>query len=448
MKNKYDVVIIGAGAAGLYFGWKMAEKGFSVMIFDKSTKDTLGIRLDSFHIDSEKFSIFDIPSPKESDPDLITTFKEGISKSPYDHYPKTVEYPFHVMRYPQFLQRLIQYATQNGAEIEFSSEFLEFILEEKKIVGIRVKTGTVVNEYQAKIVVDASGMRNPIRTKLLENYGVETFDVAPDEQFYVILRYINWKKESKPNIGWTFYKTWIAPAPKGYDAILGIGQPLSFDKGEAVLQDFLQTISIPEFEVKKFERGSTPYRRPPYSMVADGFLILGDAACITKPFSGEGVTAGWTLAKIAIEELSRFLKSSEYVSRELLWPINVRYQRDQGAKFASLLAQIPAAANTTKKENEYLFKHDIIFSSEDLSDMNRTFQLNLPLKKLLRIICSLLWGLLTGNYSYRNLKSMINSLGISGKIRTHYEKYPENPKDYPEWETQAINLWAKIPKMK
>ena len=125
---------------------------------------------------------------------------------------------------------------------------------------------------------------------------MNNFDSAPpltllseDEQFYVTLRYINWKNkeellEEKDN-GWTYYKTWIAPAPEGSDAVFGIGQPLSYEKGEEVLKDFLNTVQIPEYDIVKFERGSTPYRRSPFSMVADGILILGDAACLTKPFS-------------------------------------------------------------------------------------------------------------------------------------------------------------------
>ena len=38
MEN-YDVIIIGAGTSGSYFGSKLAEKGFKVLIIDKLSEE-------------------------------------------------------------------------------------------------------------------------------------------------------------------------------------------------------------------------------------------------------------------------------------------------------------------------------------------------------------------------------------------------------------------------
>ena len=48
-------------------------------------------------------------------------------------------------------------------------------------------------------------------------------------------------------------------------------------------------------------QGKTPYRRSPYSLVGNGFMVMGDAAFQTKPFSGEGVTSSFTACRIAAE---------------------------------------------------------------------------------------------------------------------------------------------------
>ena len=67
----------------------------------------------------------------------------------------------------------------------------------------------------------------------------------------------------------------------GFDpdgAILGVGQPGSFRNAELACEDFLKSADIPPFKVIKEELGMTPYRRPPYSLVGDGFLCIGDAA--------------------------------------------------------------------------------------------------------------------------------------------------------------------------
>ena len=112
-----------------------------------------------------------------------------------------------------------------------------------------------------------------------------------------------------------------------------------------------------------------------------------------------------------------------------------------------MLAQIPAAANTTMKEMEYLFKKDVIFSATDFTSMHENFEIQLPTSKIIRIAAILIWGVLTGRYSIKNLKSLLGGMKISGIIREHYENYPETPDGFETWENQAIELWSQLPKM-
>jgi flavin-dependent dehydrogenase len=296
-------------------------------------------------------------------------------------------------------------------------------------------------------VVDASGINSMVRTTLPQGYGVENFPIQPDEKFYVVLRYITWEDSQKPRTlttdGWTFYKIWVAPSFNEKGAIIGVGATGSFDHAEEVLEDFFKTIELPPYKVDHIERGVTPYHRPPYSFVGDGFLCMGDSACITKPFSGEGITATWTLCQIAAQVVGEALKKGDKLSRESLWNINVRYFRDQGAKFAGILATIPAAANTTKKENSYLFRKDVIFSEEDLTDMNKEFEMRLTTPKILKMFGVIVLGLFTGNYSLSSLKALLKSVVVSGKIRSHYEAYPSSPESFKAWSDTAELLWEK-----
>ncbi len=446
MESKYDVIVVGAGPAGLYFSWKIAEKGYSVLVVEK--RKEINHHIDSFHFDSEKFDEFGIPKPDKDSEEFVTIKDISISLSPFGNYPKYVTYPYHVLRLPYYLKRLAGYAEKAGVKFQFDTKYIGPKLKNNKLVGIYAETSDDQQlEFFGKLIVDASGISGAVRVSLPNDYGVETFKVAEDELFYVILYYIKWLGEdSISDEGWTFFKTWIAPSPEG-DAILGIGQPLSYENGERVLKKFLEVIAIPEYEVVKEERGTTPYRRPPYSLVADNFLSVGDSGCLTKPFSGEGITSGYTEAKIALEVVEKALKKGD-LSTSALWEINVRYFRDQGAKFAGMLAQIPAAANVTMKENEYLFKKDVIFSAEDFTSMHRDFELKIPTGKLIHIALILIWGIITGRYSIQSFRSLLNSMGIAGDIRTHYENYPDDPDRFSSWVNKANSYWAKVPKMR
>jgi len=381
MSQHCDVLIIGAGTAGSYFGWQMARRGHSVVIAERSGRSKVGSRLDVFHIDSVKFAEFGIPVPEESSPEFCVVLEEGVSYSPEGEYPKAVKYPFHVLRLPLFLQRLFALAESEGVRFEFSTAFSRLFYQDGRIGGAVVKRGNQEETIRARLVVDASGINAVVRTSLPREYGVETFKVAPDEKFYVTLRYITWLDPEQPRTvnseGWTFYKAWVAPSFHERGAIIGIGATGSYEHGEVVFKEFTDTITLPPHQVDRIERGVTPYRRPPYSVVGDGFLCLGDSACLTKPFSGEGVTSGWTLCKIAAEVVDRTLREEGHLDADSLWPINVRYMRDQGAKFAGILATVPSAANTTKRENSYLFRKDVVFSEEDMTAMNRDFEMHL-----------------------------------------------------------------------
>jgi flavin-dependent dehydrogenase len=445
--TRCDILIIGAGTAGTYFGWQMARRGHSVVIVERNERVSVGKRLDVFHIDSVKFAEFGISPPEPDFPEFCVILEEGISYSPDGKYPKAVKYPFHVMRLSPFLQRLFTLAESEGVRFEFSTVFSSLLYRDGGISGAVVRRGDLEETYQARLVVDASGINAAVRTTLPPEYGVESFEVAPDEKFYVVLRYITWLDPRQPRTvnseGWTFYKAWVAPSFHERGAIIGVGASGSYDHAEEVFKEFTAAITLPAHQVDKIERGVTPYRRPPYSVIGDGFLCLGDSACLTKPFSGEGVTSGWTLCKIAAEVVDRALRKDGYLTVDSLWSINVRYFGDQGAKFAGILATVPSAANVTRRENSYLFEKDVVFSEEDLTEMNRDFEMHLTPRKILRIVGIIVLGLLTRDYSFASLKALLRSVRVSGKIRRHYESFPEDRDDFASWVETAEDLWGQ-----
>ncbi|MBU2513459.1 NAD(P)/FAD-dependent oxidoreductase [bacterium] len=447
MKGNYDILIVGAGTAGVYFGWQMALRGHSVCIVERSKRENVGKRLEVFHIDSIKFSEFQVPPPEETSPEFFCKFDTGLFYAPDGSCQKEVTYPFHVMSLPLFLQRMFELAEEAGVHFEFETSFESLVLKSGKIKGAEVKHQNEIWKIEAGLLVDASGINAHVRSQLPQDYGIETFEPGPNEKFYVVLRYIKWLGTDYPKIqytkSWSFYKTWLAPSTDESRAIIGVGATGSYDHGEEVLKDFFNTIELPPYEIERFERGVTPFRRPPYSFVSDGFLCLGDAACLTKPFSGEGVTAAWKLCQIAADVVDNALKSGQLLSAEALWDINVQYYRNQGAKFAGILSTVPSAANTSKKENHYMFRKDIVFSSEDFTDMNRDFEMHLSMGKILKIVFNLISGVLTGNYSLASLKAMLKSVTISGKVRQHYENYPNTPKEFHSWMLVADTLWKQ-----
>lgn len=443
MQTAYDVVIVGAGTAGSYMAWRLSQRGHRVLVVEKQAYGQPGSHIGIFHIDEIRFAQFGIPLPEGQE--LIGYYPSGLAWSPDGRQIKPVVYGFCVMDMPRFIMRLQGYAQQAGAEILFETALSELILEDGRVAGIRVTNAGGVSEIRGRLVVDASGVDSAVRTRLPQDLGIETEPIAARDFLYVILQY--WDDvDSRIPRGLNFYpfqKAFINPS-YGTGVIVGIGQPERLENAEKAQQEFLaeRFPGVGHRFVKK-TWGKTPYRRSPFSLVADGVLIVGDAAFMTKPFSGEGVTSGFTACQIAAEVAHAALTAHRQ-TRQDLWAYNVRYFRDQGAKFAALFAQLPAASQLSRAEVNYLFEADIIFSSYDFEQMNRIFEVPMGPARLLGMAGKLLKGGLTGRFSWSGLGRLLRAVAIAGQIRQHYEQYPEDPRDFPAWEAKARALWAKV----
>jgi flavin-dependent dehydrogenase len=262
---------------------------------------------------------------------------------------------------------------------------------------------------------------------------VENFVTGPKDQFYVILRYVKLKDPAEKvecTQSWPFYKTWIAPQLKSGGAIYGVGANLSFDYANRCWDRFAGRVSVPAHEAEYTEQSSTPYRRPPCSFVAGGFVVLGDAACITNPMSGEGVPYAWLLCSIAAEEFGKAMRDGAYPDREKVWPVNRRYFQAQGASFARVLATLPGAVNCSPEENDYEFEQGIIFEDDDEKTRGNLF-------------LKLLGGLFSGRLSFGTLKGLIAAVIRGSGIYRHYMNFPEDPGAFEGWKKKAESLWGK-----
>ena len=450
MTENYDVVIVGAGTAGTYLAWLLGKQKHSVLLIDKDAREQVGNRLDIIHFETDRVQKAGIPPfvPGEADcieirdhskvvtPDLTTEIRTQAFQT--------------IVRLSPFLQKMYKELEKEGVVLKFKSKFTELIFENDKIVGIKAEIDGKLTDVRARLVVDASGTSGTIRTGLPEDYGVETFKLGPNDVMYVLLQYIRWKNPKEPHptkdTSHIYYLLWFGPSHTDDSAILGIGQPGSYENARLAREDFLTTVDLPPYEIYKEEKGFTPYRRPPYSLVSDGFLCIGDAAAITYPFSGHGVTATWMLDIIAAKVINDALNAKDYISKEKLWDINVKYFRDQGAKFASLLLQLSGILNFAEKEWNYVLKKGLIYKTSEVEkppEPNKEYEEEMSFSELLKFVGKLLGGLLTRKLSFKNVKRLLGANGLGNKIKKHYENYPTEIKNYEEWVEKSENLWKQ-----
>ena len=435
----YDVIIVGAGPVGVYFGMKIAEKKHSVLIIEQASKENTGSKMDQFHLETMVFDKYGILPPIEGTDEFITKFRWTSYYGPYGKYQQIMDYPITAMRFQFFIHRLIEYAEAEGVEFQFSSSFEDIIVKDDTVTGVRVKIGGETKEFLGKLIVDSTGTSAIVRRSLPDEIGIEKFKIEDEDKMYVIQRVIRWDNPEEPHpgigqyegsISWLYYKTWVAPHFIPNANIFGGGQPGGYENTEKAAEIFLKDVPFPPYTLLEEHRATTAYRRSPYSLVGNGFLCIGDSACMSKSFSGEAIESSWGASLIAVDVIHRLLEENLPLSMKNMWDVNIRYFRDRGAKLAALLAQIPGAANTTKKDVIYLFRKNFIFSSRDFTSMWENLELDMSLGRMIKIVWLFLWGLISRQFSKRALLTMLKYMKISGAVREHYENYPESVENF------------------
>ena len=373
---------------------------------------------------------FGVEESEKGDEEFICHFDYYYSRSALDNYPKKNYLNIAAMHLPLFIKRLRKTAVSNGVVFRFEKEFRELLFDDdKKIRGIATTSG---EEISAPLVVDASGVASAARTSISDPY-IESFEIGPRDKFYVLLKYVeilNEKHRVSCNTSWPYFKCWLAPQHSESGAIIGVGANLSYDYARKCMAKFEANIKLPEYELQYEEMGCTPYRRPPFSFVTDGFLVIGDAACLTHPMSGEGIPTAWAHCQPAADIVYRSFRQGDGPTKEALWEINTAYQRGEGAEFAGLRATLVGAVDMSMKDNDYMFKKSIVFKSDD-----EEMKGSIPLM--------LIKGVLTGQFSVHALKSLLRASGIGSSLEKHYRQFPDSPEGYFAWKEKAERLWTR-----
>lgn len=448
MKN-YDIVIVGASTAGSFFARRMAEKGFSVLVIDRSSRDKISPDYDIFHMGKDEMEQFGLPKVTEGDGICEFIFSDQDMLSAYSNHPKPSPTEVVGMHKHDYIVVMNDWAIEAGAEIVYEASFDSLVYNENgKICGVTYVKNGEKSTVGCRLVADCSGIPAVVRRSLPDGYGVEKFELTPEDILYVVLRYVDFTEKKgrwlKSNF-WLAYKSWLAPSA-GSDAILGIGACFGFDYVEKVFEkQFTKYANLPGYTVRKIEMGRTPYHRAPYSFVSDGFIAMGDAACLTKPTCGEGCASSLVLEQIAVDVAGEAMKNGAYPTREALWSINKKYNDTQGKEFASLMALLLGIVKHSPKANEFFFKHDVIFSKKILGGMSSGLSLNAAdyIKTLVFVII----GIVSGNVKPSELKNILGGVINSGKLTALYEKFPATPDGFDEWVNEAEQLWKKVGKL-
>ena len=223
IKEKYDVIVVGAGPGGTSAAKELAEKGIDVIVFERN--DSIGApKKCGEGISANALKRLDLKIPQRC---IAQTIKGAYVYAPNG---KDIKIQFegtngYVLERKVFDKWLAYQASKAGAKIICKTNAYDLIIEDDKVKGVKIETPEQKKEIRAEIVIAADG----VESMLMRKAGIRTNKnpTLVDSGFQYEMAGIDMRD---PNMIELFFGNKISPRgyvwifPKGdHEANVGIG---------------------------------------------------------------------------------------------------------------------------------------------------------------------------------------------------------------------------------
>jgi geranylgeranyl reductase family protein len=334
----YDVIVVGAGTAGCIASRVLAESDFNVCLIERKAGNDVGDKVCGDAVGRHHFDNLGLSYPQGNElackvdgieifsPDEETVFRIGGMEG------------FMIDR-RSFGQRLLKDSLNAGVEFLDRCKAINPIVRRGRVVGVHVEHLRERRGIRAKVTIDATGFVAALRKKMSRS-GFESVD---DRDVMVCYREI---RELASSIGTKFCRIYLGRrlAPGGYMWIfpkgrkrvnVGLGVQVGGNPKHFFYKSVLTRSVFGGSKALKRGGGLVPTRRPLSRFVHNGFMILGDVACLVNPIHGGGIGPSMMSGKLAAEAAIDGLRRGD-VSAKSLWSYPISYMKAYGAKQAGL----------------------------------------------------------------------------------------------------------------
>jgi geranylgeranyl reductase family protein len=298
LKQSYDVIIVGAGPAGATLAYELGKRGIGVLVLEKEKLPRHKSCAGGVTSKAAKLLDFDISEVVENVIyEVSLTFNLG---SPYlgQHSQPLI---YTVMR-DIFDHFLVKKAQQFGA----------VLIDGQKITQIQVSGDWVQifgagNIFRSRLVVGADGAYSVVAKELgmgmsMEHVaGIESEIVVPEEEL------VKWKSRVQIDRGCVQGGyAWVFPKRNH----LSIGAGCLAPKAKHLhrhYQKFLNSLSIGNYTIVRSGSHLIPTGTKGRLVWQDKALLLGDAAGLADPLTGEGIHNAILSAQLAAPVIQDFL---------------------------------------------------------------------------------------------------------------------------------------------
>jgi geranylgeranyl reductase family protein len=298
LQPDYEVIVVGSGPAGATIAYDLACRGVAVLVVDKA--------------------IF--PRPKCCGGGITVRASKLLGPLPPDIVKDSI---FHA-RFGSSGSVLLNGSSSNALVYTVNrEEFDHFLLRRAENAGARILQGTAVTAVNATengvevmtpsgtlrslFVIGADGSRSVVArcvgsVQHRRFIGIETEIQTTEEDLE------KWQSRISIDVGWT-PKGYAWVFPKQDHLSVGIGGPLPQSK---LLKEsywkFLKSLNLSQYQLNSWSAGVVPMVAGKPIVVFNRVALLGDAAGLADPLTGEGIANAILSAHLAAPAIQSALE--------------------------------------------------------------------------------------------------------------------------------------------
>jgi len=451
--ENFDVIVVGAGTGGSIAARFASLKGLKVCLIDRKEKTKIGDKICGDGVGSEIFDFLNINHPQNEELSChikgVKLYSPNLQKCIEMIDPKQAGY---VVNRLEFGQRLLNESLDAGVSKFLDNTMaLELIYKGDTVEGLKVKmkNGEKV-DLKSKVVIDASGFYSPLR-KQVKSPLIEK-EIPKSDSILCYREIVNFPKKDTKVKDPDFITIILDQdrAPGGYlwyfpknEYCVNIGLGVFMDYKGSVKEyyqknAFNEFVPTKNFELESSGGGVVPVRRPLWSCVDNGLIIIGDAACHVNPLHGGGIDPSMRAGYYAALTAYDAIKAGD-ISLNKLWDFNYKIMTTFGADYASLDLLRMVLQVLTNDELNFGLSKDLL-TSEEILVIAETGLIKLSLMDMIKKAIS--------GISNPKLLLDLNYLRIRmNEISQHYRKFPKERNKFDEWKLKAIQIYDKLDKM-
>ena len=422
------IVVIGAGHGGLQAAKELSKNGFEVTVYEKNSPEKVSY---DWHDDVEPtvFEELKIILPDNSRKTGRTSFVAPFSEKPFYMENEDNANEWSIKR-NAFVLLLVKTAEEAGAEIKFNTPVESLIIEDNEVKGVRVNDKKIFSD----LVIDSSGIDSVFRKEVAKIFNI-TEKLDDNDVFTVYRAFVktvageNLPKNHKKKVYLKYLGmpgiSWCICEPDGLVNILigRVGELHESEFKNAILKLKKANPFISDEIVMGGKFGRIPVRYPLTKMVGKGYATVGDAAFMTIPITGSGISNSLRAGQILADEIIK----NNSVSVETLWRYQVKYYEEIGAEHFFVDYVKRTLLMSDNEDIKYIFESGII-TEDDLCNFSSGNGLKLTPQK---IIFKLSKCIKKSNFVITLLSALMKGL----KAKMWAMKIPQ------KYDEEKIKLW-------